>query len=271
MWSWSLPSCTPWPWSSTSTAVRSSSPEHPAAERLRQQFGAQNVGRGPGRDDLAGEQHDPFGAAGLFEVVRRVDDGRTRRRPLRRSRSGSCCWLARSSPVIGSSRSSSRGEPMRAWATRTRCRWPPDSSPNARRRRSATSRRSAIASSSARSVGPDALHERTAAVGAHAQHLVDHQRQPAVVPVLLGDERDADAVGTPDPALRRGEQAGEQLEQVLFPLPLAPTSAIDDDARDRQIGRRECEHVAEPHRGPASRARSDAWPLAGDRWPVNCR
>src|SRR6185436_7029770 len=67
--------------------------------------------------------------------------------------SAKICWLARSTPAVGSSRTSSSGSDTSARAIRTRCCCPPDSSATASLRRSAMS---TIRSASSTACLPDA-------------------------------------------------------------------------------------------------------------------
>ncbi len=58
----------------------------------------------------------------------------------------------------------------------------------------------------------DAAEQPATAVAPHPQHLVDRQRHPVVMTVLLGDERRLDAVCPLDPTRRGREQSGEELQ-----------------------------------------------------------
>ena len=82
--------------------------------------------------------------------------------------------------------------------------------------------------------------------------------------MLLGDERDADTVGTLDATLRWRDQTGEQLEQRALAAPVGPHQRHRCRGVDREVSRREREHVAEADRG--SREPRQFGPLGASRF-----
>ena len=174
--------------------------------------------------------------------------GRARGPPARPSRPGalssprvsaSTCWLARSTPAVGSSRNSRSGCPASARAISTRCCWPPESVETPSRARSArptTSRASSTAARSARDSGrssrrrdsrPEATTSRTEA------------GTPDAAPGALRDEADALPVvelrrrGCRRAAARRGRAGRSPITvrtSVDLPEPLAPSRATTSPA-----------------------------------------
>ena len=128
----------PWSWPCSSTTDRRAVVAARAGCRTPRPAAPARAPRRAGRRPA---RNRPSAARGRCGAPRRGGGSRTRRR--RRPRVASSitsrmrCWLGRSSPVIGSSSSSRSGSAASAWATSTRWRCPPDSSPNGRRRRSA--------------------------------------------------------------------------------------------------------------------------------------
>ena len=122
-------------------------------------------------------------------------------------------WLGGSSPVIGSSRSSRPGCAASAWAMRTRCCWPPDSS--SERSVEEIGHIGTIDGSVDRRVigGAHPADETDTPVPAHADDLGDGERHPPVLVVLLDHECRVVGERIVDRSARGCDQSGERVEQ----------------------------------------------------------
>ncbi len=68
----------------------------------------------------------------------------------------------------------------------------------------------------------DAAEQSASAIAPHPQHLVDRERHPLVVTVLLGDERRLDAIGSNHPTRRWREQSGEEFQHRALAAAVRP-------------------------------------------------
>jgi hypothetical protein len=76
-----------------------------------------------------------------------------------------------------------------------------------------------------------------APVTTHSQHLIDRERHPGVVRLMLGDERDTTL--NRDGAGGRLEQAGDQVEQRGLPAAVGANKGDRSAAIDGEVGRSE--------------------------------
>ena len=111
--------------------------------------------------------------ARLLDVVGRRSGSRAPRPPGRASSASSSSALVASRPVNGSSSSSTGASWTSARAISTRWRWPPESSPNGRRRRGRRGRRAPSASRAARALAraPGAATTGSARQRPHQRHV----------------------------------------------------------------------------------------------------
>ena len=143
------------------------------------------------------------------------------------------CWLARSSPVIGSSSSNSRGEPSGpgrgehplTLAARQLAERPPaqvadlETAGDQRGGTPHAGRPGCVARADGRGRSPCAALRRPSAAASDGE-------------VLLGDERDTDAVGAPTRPSDGASRPASSLSRVLLPLPL-PRPAPSTSRRER--------------------------------------
>ncbi len=101
------------------------------------------------------------------------------------------------------------------------------------------------------SIGPrDSSQQPAGSVAAHPDHLVDRQRHPVVVFVLLGDERRVDAREPLDRSGRRFEESGQQPQHRALAAAVRSDQCHRGAAAKRRGRRIERDHVGVPDGHP---------------------
>ena len=202
------------------------SADHPVAERLGEQRRAEHlVGRAV-RHDATGEQQHAVGVAGLAEVMGRQHDGRPRRRLvgdhledalLRRQVEAGDRLVEEQQVGTGGERLGDQH--ALALAAGQIAERPAQHRPDVHPLRRLGDRPPVV--------GAEPAEQAALAVATHAQHLADADRHPAVLQLVLGDERDPDIAAPFDAPGRRPQQAGEDEQQRAL------AAAVGSDERHR--------------------------------------
>ena len=218
----------------------------PVAERLGQQLRLQHVLRRSGGEHAPGQQQHAIGPPGLPQVVRRHHHRRPRRGlggddledPLLAGEVETGDRLVEQQQVGRRGEGLGDEDPLALTAGQL-----PE--------------RAAAEVVDVEAVGraldgravrrPEPAEQAPLGVATHAQHVLDAERHPPVLVLLLGDERDPQPLGDGQRAGRRSHQPGEQPEQSALAAAVRPDEGRRRAGFDRQRARSEGDDGAVVH------------------------